>query len=247
MLCFLNVWGRLLTEITKKFESARFMKKVFFLSFLFLFFAQTALQTAFAAEAGSCPHIATDIPQNVDMEKVRATWISWYNNARAQNGLGPYVYDESLNMTAGNWSFYAKKRGYIDHKRAAQKSYYDYKKVGAWFAEKGVSFVRGSGRSDYVENIGWDYYSCSKADCTEELIASIKHTYNFFIGEKNKKYRAHYDSIMNKNYKKIGLGVAVDSAKKKYYLTVHYATDVVAVNDTAKNIACRNLSGNGKF
>ncbi len=176
------------------------------------------------------------------MTKVRDAWLSWYNTARAQNGLKPYVYNEALNETAANWSFYSEKKGSIDHKRAGQKSYYDYKKVGAWFASKGVTFAtRTSGNSDYVENIGWDYYSCSKADCTDDLIASIKSTYNFFIGEKNKKYRAHYESIMNKSYHEIGMGIAVDPAKKKYYLTVHYGTDVIVPKD---NAACTVPAGN---
>lgn len=181
-----------------------------------------------SSSANTCLNIAVDPPKNVNMDKVREAWISWYNGARAKNGLSAYVYNEALNETAGNWSLYAKKRGYIDHKRAGQKSYYDYKKVGAWFAQKGVTFVRGKGKSDYVENIGWDYYSCSSTteDCTDNLIAAIKHTYNFFMSEKGKKYRAHYDSIMSKSYREIGLGIAVDPAKKRYYLTVHYGTDV---------------------
>lgn len=227
------------------------MKKYFSFGFLFLIFAQTALAVP-TPEAVCSPSvslkISTDIPKNVDMEKVRATWLSWYNDARSQNGLGPYVYNEDLNATASNWSFFAKKRGYIDHKRAGQKSYYDYKKVGAWFASKGVTFLRGSGRSDYVENIGWDYYSCSQADCTDELIAAIRHTYNFFMGEKGKKYRAHYESIMNKNYKEIGMGIAVDPVKKRYYLTVHYGTDVIDENSVDKSLAaCSLSSGDHKF
>lgn len=233
------------------------MKKYFFLGLLSLVFAQTAFastaqsptqETACPQQQVSSLKIATDNPTNVDMQKVRNTWLSWYNTARSQNGLSAYVYQEDLNATASNWSFFAKKRGYIDHKRAGQKSYYDYKKVGQWFASKGVTFVSGSGRSDYVENIGWDYYSCSKADCTDELITAIKHTYNFFMSEKGKKYRAHYDSIMNKSYKQIGMGIAVDPVKKRYYLTVHYGTGVVTPNKTASDIAaCSLSSGDHKF
>ncbi len=214
----------------------------------------TAPQKTTTQDAASCASnsgitIAVDPPPNVDMKKVRDTWLDWYNKARAQNGLAPYAYNESLNMTAGNWSFFSKKKGYIDHKRAGQSSYYDYRKIGAWFASKGVTFADGNGRSNYVENIGWDYYSCpdSTVDCTEKLIASIRKTYNFFMSEKGKKYRAHYDSIMNGNYKKIGLGIAVDPAKKRYYLTVHYATDVVTENETAQNTAACEVPGNGKF
>jgi len=218
------------------------MKKIILVAFFLLFCVQTSF--ASTQELASCPKIPTDVPANVDMAKVRETWLSWYNTARAQNGLSAYAYDESLNATASNWSFYSKKKGTIDHKRAGQKSYYDYKKVGQWFASKGITFSRGTGRSDYVENIGWDYYSCSKSDCTDELITAIKHTYNFFMGEKGKKYRAHYESIMNKGYKKIGMGIAVDPVKKRYYLTVHYGTVVVVKPDVA---ACNSIPASRKF
>ncbi len=224
------------------------MKNFLPLSLLLLFFTQTAL--AAPSQVSACLNINVDPPRNVDMAKVRDTWLSWYNDARAKNGLAPYVYNEALNETAANWSFYAVKRGFISHQRAGQASYYDYRKVGSWFASKGVRFADGGGRSDYVENIGWDYYSCSKADCTDDLITAIKHTYNFFMSEKNKKYRAHYESIMNSDYHEIGLGIAVDPVKKRYYLTVHYGTDVIE-KDVQTQRACTAVTalqlGDHKF
>lgn len=186
--------------------------------------------------------------QKVDMEKVRTAWLGWYNDARKKNGLGTFTYDANLDATALKWSETAVERGSITHKRTGQTAYYDYKRMVSWFKNQGVSFKNVQG-STFVENIGWDYYSCpaDAKDCTDKLIASIKHTYNFFMGEKGKKYHAHYDSIMNKRYRKIGLGITVDPAKKRYYLTVHYAVEVIPLDDSAKSLAVCTLPGNGKF
>lgn len=222
------------------------VKKLILLGLLLVF----TVQTAFAAgvQEYACQNDADGGVDKVDMMKVRDAWLGWYNGARKQNGLGTFVYDANLDRTALVWSRLAVEKGTITHKRSGQTKYYDYTRMVSWFKGQGLTFAQ-VGKSTFVENIGWDYYSCpaTTTDCTDNLIASIKHTYNFFIGEKGKKYRAHYDSIMNKNYKKIGLGIAVDPVKKRYYLTVHYATDVIAKSDTAKSIAACTLPGSGKF
>ena len=222
------------------------MKKLILLGLLLIFSAQAAF--AAGVPASMCDSSGESGVSKVDMSKIRDAWLGWYNDARKKNGLGTFAYDANLDRTALVWSEVAVKKGKIEHKRPGQTKYYDYKRMVSWFKEQGLTFSQ-VGKSTFVENIGWDYYSCpaSSADCTDNLIASIKHTYNFFIGEKGKKYHAHYDSIMNKNYKKIGLGIAVDPVKKRYYLTVHYATNVIAKSDTAKNIAACTLPGNGKF
>jgi len=220
------------------------MKKSFFLGLSLVFLAQTAL--AAPAAAMSCLPVAAYVPKNVDLAKVRADWLSLYNKARAKNGLGPLTYDPNLDRTATLWSNLAKQKGTIVHKRPGQTVYYDYKRMVSWFKDQGLTFTNVKG-STFVENIGWDYYGCSASedDCTAQMTSAIQHTYNFFMGEKGKKYSPHYDSIMGANYKKIGLGIAVDPVKHKYYLTVHYAT---AVNGQAKNadgtpVACSVPSG----
>lgn len=174
---------------------------------------------------------AAAFPENVDMNVVRNTWLDWYNSARSSGSLSPFTYNNVLHRTAFIWSEIAQKRGYIDHKRHGQKSYYDYTRMKTWFQELGVKFQGDTGkhRTYFTESIGWSPYACTKADCTKELISAIRYTYNFYMSEKGKKYRPHYDSIMNPAYRQIGLGIAVDSVKKRLYLTVHYATDAVSI------------------
>lgn len=166
--------------------------------------------------------LADSYPKNVDMTKVRSTWLDWYNTARQSAKLYAFTYNTQLDKTALAWSETAKKRGYMNHKRDGQTSYYDYKLVKKWFAAQGVTFGKATG-TVVTENIGWSPYSCTKKDCTSEMIKAIRYTFDFYMAEKRKKYRPHYNSVMSSDYKQIGLGISVDEVKKKLYLTVHYA------------------------
>lgn len=164
---------------------------------------------------------ASSIPQDINITTVRHTWLGWYNDIRAKTHLPPFTYSGLLNKTAFAWSETAKKRGSITHKRDGQTNYYDYQLIKKWFVVQGVGF-KGDG-TNFTENIGWAPYDCTKKDCTQDMIEAIRPTFDFYIGEKDKKYRPHYDSIMSSDWKKIGLGISVDPVKKRLYLTVHYA------------------------
>lgn len=181
-------------------------------------------------EGRTCSGSPENMPPNIDMQRVRNTWLDWTNSARAAAGLYGYDYSSDLGRTAAVWSERAESLGYISHTRPGSSAYYDYGLIGRWFADLGVRFASGSGRSDYVENIGWEYYSCSDGDCTDELIAGIRKTFNFFMSEKGRAYAPHYDSIMNPTYHLLGLGIAVDETAYggKFYLTVHYGTDIIS-------------------
>lgn len=172
-------------------------------------------------EAAPCQSMGEDLPANIDMDKVRQTWLDWYNEERTALGLHEYALDDQLNRTATAWSNISRDRGYIDHKRPGQTSYYDFYGILDWFKDLGVEFEN----SMFSENIAWEMYYCdaSQDDCTQEMIDAIRKGFNFFMSEKGGSYTAHYDSIISPNYNIIGLGIAVDDAANKYYLTVHYA------------------------
>lgn len=185
--------------------------------------------TAAALEDNFCQKSPEDLPDNIDMQKVRATWLKWYNDARAAEDLPPYTYNSQLDRTAIIWSEYSEDQGTITHTRPGQTAYYDYSRILSWFKNLDVTFASVNG-STYTENIGWNYYNCpaTNADCTDQLISSIRSTFDFFMSEKGKAYTAHYDSIMHRNFKIIGLGISVDPVRKKYYLTVHYGTEITS-------------------
>ncbi len=191
-----------------------------------------------------CYPLGDKVPANVDMARVRATWLGWYNDARATSlasdsgaPLSAYTYHEQLNRSAIAWSEANKAKGMMDHKRSPGDAYYDYSKITAWFEDLGLVF-KNVNRVTHTENIGWGVFHCSKAsaiggstyggDCTDDLISSIRTTFDFYMAEKDQAYKAHYNSVMNKYFKEIGLGIAVDVAARKYYLTVHYGTEITS-------------------
>ncbi|MBU1445801.1 S-layer homology domain-containing protein [Patescibacteria group bacterium] len=188
---------------------------------------QHGFVSAINLQNSPCTQLGEDIPANVDMGRVRATWLDWYNDVRADLDLAPYIYNDQLNRTAIIWSELAEDRGYIDHKRPGYTAYYDYYGILNWFENLGISFEAQGGYT-YVENIAWEMYYCkdTEPDCTDAMINSIRKGFNFFVSEKGTSYTAHYDSIINPAFKEIGLGIAVDPTKNKYYLTVHYATKI---------------------
>lgn len=173
-----------------------------------------------------CTSIAVQrAPNNVDMARVRDAWFGWYNDYRSSLGLPPYAHDQTLESTARNWSYYSVKRGTIDHKRAWQAAYYDYAAIEQWFADLGVTFTNVRGKT-FTENIGWGPYACTEVDCTDELIAAIRSTFDFFLSEKGKGYSPHYNAIVSDAFTTMGLGIAIDPAMRKYYLTAHFAAEI---------------------
>jgi uncharacterized protein YkwD len=182
---------------------------------------QPAAQTL---DNSPCWELGEDLPLNINMNKVRETWLEWYNEERRSLGLHEYTYEPQLNRTATIWSKTSRDRGYINHKRDTSSGYYDFYGILDWFKALGLEFENDM----FSENIAWEMYYCDveAEDCTQEMIDSIRKGFKFFIGEKGTSYTAHYDSMVSPNYNIIGLGVAIDDDANKYYLTVHYAKGI---------------------
>ncbi len=164
-------------------------------------------------------------PQNVDMNRVRSAWVNWYNWVRQGEWLGKYSYDTRLDSSAYDWNVeLAKWYGQNHHRRNPGDSYYDFNVIDKWFMDRGIN-PKIINRSKHTENVWYGYYTCSSGDCTDKLINSIESTFNFFMSEKGKSYDAHYRSIVNPYFTKIGLSVIVVPSEQRYYLTVHYITE----------------------
>lgn len=95
--------------------------------------------------------------------------------------------------------------------------------IDDWFVARGIDPIVIN-RSKHTENVGYGYYSCNATDCTDELIHSIRSTYDFFMSEKGRSYDAHYRSIVNPYFTKMGLDIIVVPSEKRYYMTIHYIT-----------------------
>ncbi len=171
----------------------------------------------------TCADSAREVPANVDMNRVRDAWLSWTNEARAAAGLSAYSMNSQLDRTAYVWSVEGRNRGTMTHQRVGTTAYYDYYAIQSWFKNLGVTFDSVGGVS-FTENIGRGPYSCRDDECTDEVISAMRYTFDYFMSEKGKSYRPHYNSIMSGSFKVIGFGMVLSS--NQYYMTVHYGTTV---------------------
>lgn len=163
--------------------------------------------------------------EHVDMIKVRATWMSWYNEYRTSLGLGSYGYDTRLDSTSHDWNIeFTRGKWENHHRRNPWDSYYDFPVIDAWFSSRGID-PKVINRSKHTENVWYWYYNCNRQDCTDDLIASIRTTWNFFLSEKGKSYDAHYRTIINPYFTKIGMDIITVPGEKRYYLTSHFITE----------------------
>ena len=180
--------------------------------------------TASVVLAGKCSALDESIPA-VDTEEIRRVWLAWTNDVRTGLGLPPYQEDLHLTYTALDWAKAAANRGSISHKRPGQTAYYDYKRMESWFRGYDLAFANEE-RTTFTESIGWGVYSCASSDCTDEFLEALRTSFEFFHSEKGKAYAPHYNSMVNPYFRDVGIGVA--AAKGKYFLTVHYATDITS-------------------
>ena len=161
---------------------------------------------------------------NVDMVRVEQAWLGWVNGLRSEKGLAPYSTHHMLGKTAQEWAEFSRDRGYTTHGRpgdgcigATNYGCYNFGAIDKWFAERGVNAIVLN-RSKHTENLGFGAFRCTQA-----AIDSIRKTYNFFLSEK--AYNGvHYRTMINPNFKKMGLGFAEKNGT--YYLAIHYATDL---------------------
>jgi len=180
-----------------------------------------------AQEAACLPRITDAVPSSIQIDRVERVWLSWNNRLRRRLKLTPYAPHAALTATATEWSLQAKQNGTIDHKRSPDAAYYDYTMIEQWFADRGLTFANVN-RTTFTENIGWGTYTCTTDDCTRSLIRAVRKTFNFYMAERLKPSQPHWKSLVNPEFRQIGLGIAVDEAAGRYYLTVHYATEITS-------------------
>ena len=158
---------------------------------------------------------------NVDRDKVQETWLEWHNAERDKLWLGKYKINESLNFSALTWAQKLAKQNYSTHKRLSTDWYYNYTSILNRFGDLWISFDYT--KTAFTENIAYQYYSCNKSDCTQEMINALKKWYNFFLGEKSWN-GAHYKAIAHPYFDEIWVGVAL--VGKRYWVVSHYGINV---------------------
>ena len=168
-----------------------------------------------------------DIP-NVDYNIVRQTWIEKHNTLRSQKWLSLLTNNDKLNKSAQIRANYLAQNMIANgdtHKRWTSSTYYDYEEIWDRFIEQNVIFV-DTWTTAFSESVGYGYYKwCNNSDCSDVLLKNIESTRQFFAGEA--KYNGpHYRALVGANFTQIGIGIARNQAQKRYYVVVHYGTEI---------------------
>lgn len=176
-------------------------------------------------QAAACASSEDWVTKNVDLQKVRETWLGWYNTERTKRGLPAYRIEPQLNRTAALWSARSAVKGVMEHKRDGTTAYYDYGAIKSWFQNLGLEFKNVKSMT-FTENIGRGPYSCKESDCTQKLLKAIRYSFDYYLAEEGKAYRPHFNAIVNPSFQMMGFGLAVKNGQ--YYLTAHFGTEIVS-------------------
>lgn len=157
----------------------------------------------------------------VDLARVRTTWLALHNAERTTKSLTAFTYSSALEWTATTWAKHLADIGKATHVRQSTDGYYSYDSIKQRFIDQWIVFAtkEKNGQPLFTENLWRGYYTCKKTDCTDDFIKAIKTTRTFFMSEKGKTSKPHYNAIVG-NFSTIGLGIALIG--NKYYLVTHY-------------------------
>ena len=183
--------------------------------------AQANLLSGSTSSLPSSSSVSSMNVSKVDLVKVRDVWLALHNAERKTKSLTPFTYSSVLEWTASTWAQHLADIGTTSHKRKSTDGYYSYNSIKSWFIDQWITFAtkEKSGQPLFTENLWWNVYTCKKSDCTDDFIKAIKKSRIFFMSEKGKSSKPHYNAIVG-NFSIIGLGVAV--VGNKYYLVTHY-------------------------
>lgn len=163
----------------------------------------------------------------INITTLRNMWISWVNDFRVHEWVsGKITYSARLSKTATERSYKMRSDGHRSHKRFADSWFYNYKELEEWFAQRWIVF-KNVNRTTFTENVGQGYLTCKKGDCTKDALRSLRNTFDYFVGEKNQSYKAHYQTLVKPEFKIMWFGIAVDEKNNTFYSTMHYGTEIV--------------------
>ena len=171
---------------------------------------------------------------NIDIQKIRDTWLGRHNAERKLVGKKNLIYNLELERTAYTWAKFLwdywqdrlvkKTRKHSTHRRKEWDGYYSYKSIKERFENQWVVFDWKEvwWQTLFHENVWRWYFTCKDSDCTDEVIKSIKTTRNMFMSEKKYKW-AHYKWIIW-NHKNVWVGVYIFG--NRYIVVTHFGMDI---------------------
>lgn len=161
----------------------------------------------------------------VDFAKVQQARLDRHNKERTSLGKTGYTINAKLNTTGKDWAEHLASLNYSTHKRKSTDGYYNYSSIKDWFWTYKISFPKEKKwAANFTENIAYQYYTCNKDDCTQDLINALKKGFAFFMSEKSKKWKPHYNAIISPYFTQIGMGIGF--VGKKYFVVTHYVTKI---------------------
>ena len=186
--------------------------------------SSSSVKTSSSITSSSITSTGIIIPK-VDLTKVRDVWLWLHNTERIKLWLTSFTYSSALEWTASTWANHLAFLGKATHQRKNTDGYYSYTSIKTWFEDQWIVFAtqEKNGQWVFTENLWRGYYTCKKNNCTDDLIKAIKTTRSFFMSEKGKSYRPHYNAIVG-DFSTIGLWIAIKG--NKYYLVSHYTQDL---------------------
>lgn len=153
---------------------------------------------------------------NVDWDRVKQEWLAWHNYEREQKWLTPYTYNETMNFTALNWAQQIaneQRKTWSTHARKSWDWYRNTESIRDRFASLWVKVV------SFSESNAYGYYSCSKSDCTQEMIDAMKKCFT-----RTYLNSWHYPAVISKTYDQIWFWVAKNW--NYIWITTHYGANV---------------------
>lgn len=166
--------------------------------------------------------------ENVNIDTVKQERVKRHNQERKKYGLDWYILNQDFNISAKTRSdklSNAWKTRNL-HQRSTKDWYYSYWNIKSWFQNLWVGFEDTSGTL-FTESIGRWYYKCNKTDCTQDLIKSIKSTFKFFISEKGRSWKPHYNSIVSSKFSNMWVWISIDKKNNRYFLVSHYWVNTI--------------------
>lgn len=168
--------------------------------------------------------VSSKIP-NVNFDKVKNAMVEWHNEERKNLGYDPYRYQDILWTSATTWvhTIVSEGRSSNFHQRKKSDGYYSYASILEWLANLWIKFpVLWWWKTSFSESVGYGYYLCKKSDCTDDLIKSIKTTWDGLIMKEKSSQWSHYRAATMKHFTDMGIWIEINEKEKRYYLVIHY-------------------------
>ena len=185
-------------------------------------------KTSYSSKSSTkLPHLSDNF-SNIYEQKVRDAILSWHNDERDSLWLKNYKYNLDLEWAAtirANEIAKSSKTKYL-HVRNSWDWTYNYNSILNWFSDLWINFPSSvKWAASFSESVWYWYYKCSKSDCTQTLIDSVKKTRTWLIMKEKSYNWDHYRAAVMKHFTQMWAWIAIDKSNNRYYIVLHYWVD----------------------